>query len=380
MNKPVFAFIIVLLFSVTGQSKTTHFLTITPKFQSHFEKEHELNFVRVTLFTENRQDSLVLLQYNNCLEFKGKLPTYNGRFILIDKQIKYVEAKVEHPRFLTIFAKLNKTKIFKDSVDVFNKRHHILIYNTDIVLEKECETAKEFDYLFWSNNSPKGGYFFRNEIGVLLQDTLPDTLLTVFSEKYNLIELERNSESKRFRFKLKETVLKDGKNKIIKQLLLDSLIVRDAGAVIDTVSFTFISSFLKVASLPIKQINKLRLQPISGLKKLTAEMNYIKDHKLEYGCGLYRCKDGSAYELLSLQNDLKNNHTAKKCEEKEKLLKLEFKYFSLQTINLSNSGGKDEGRKRELNLNKMVKIHEKEKLIKSSYLAKMGRIDLILIE
>jgi len=34
-------------------------------------------------------------------------------------------------------------------------------------------------------------------------------------------------------------------------------------------------------------------------------MNYIKNKKLEYGCGLYRCKTGLGYELFEIQKKIK---------------------------------------------------------------------------
>lgn len=40
-----------------------------------------------------------------------------------------------------------------------------------------------------------------------------------------------------------------------KKWLLDSLIVRDAGFVVETVSFSFLSSFIKIASIPTQEIN-----------------------------------------------------------------------------------------------------------------------------
>lgn len=339
-----------------------------------------MSFVRVTLFTRNRLDSLVLLKYNNCLEFKNKLSSYNGGFIHIDKQIKFTEVKIEHPRFNTIFTELNTINVSKDSIDVFNKKHHILIYNTSVTLEKECATKPDFDYLFWTNNNPYGGYYFRNEIGVLFQDTLTDTLFKQFTNRFNLTLIELDVTKKLLRFKMNNEEIKDSKNKIIQNILMDSLIVKDVGFVIDTVSFSFVSSFIKVASLPIKEIKKMDLIPISGLKKLSKEMRYIKANNLEYGCGLYRSKEGYGYSLIQFQNSIKEEKTINKCKEQEKLLELEFEYFTLQTVNLSSSGGKHSGRKKELNLNKMVSIYEKEKEIKPSYFAKMGRLDLILIK
>ena len=267
-----------------------------------------------------------------------------------------------------------------NSIDVFNKRHHILIYNTTISLEKECDSKPEFDFLYLSNETPYGGYFFRNEIGVLLQDTLSKKQLETFSDNFKIDLIEKDSSNKILRFRTRDWEVKDGKNKTVKMLLLDSLVVKDAGVMIDTVENAFLSSFIMVASLPIKDVEKFNFFPISGLKSLTPEMNYIKDKKLEYGCGLYRCKTGLGYELFELQNKVNTRMTNKKCDERSELRALELEYFNIQTHNLSSSGGKFDGKKREHKTKKLVKIYDREQEIKPSYYAKLGRIGFHIIK
>ena len=379
MNKLIFLFIFFSFCFFSVFSKTTHLITITPNFDTHYEKDYEMDFMRVTLFTKNRLDSLILLKYNSCLELKKTLSSYDGAFIYINDQIKFTEVKIEHPRYSTFFTKLNIQNISKDSIDVFNKRHHILIYNTPISLEKECNTKQDFDYLFWTNNNPYGGYYFRNEIGVLLQDTLTDTLFKEFTNRSNLELIELDAQKKILRFKMGGEEIKNTKNQVIKELLLDRLIVKDAGFVVDTVSFSFVSSFIKIASIPTQEINKMKLIPISGLKNMSQEMSYIKENNLKYGCGLYRYKEGHGSNLIHIQNSIKKEKIFNKCTEKEKILELELEYLFLKTINLSSSGGKHSSRKKELNLKKMARIYEKKKKLKPAYFSKIGRLDLILI-
>jgi hypothetical protein len=339
-----------------------------------------MDFVKVTLFTNDRSDSILLKKHNSCDKLKNRLQGYTGEFILIDNEIKYTEVKVEHPRFTTQFSKLNTLYIAKDSIDVFNKRHHILIFHTTVSLEKECDNKPEFDFLFLANETPQGGYIFRDQIGVLLHNTLPDSLLSKFSHNFKIDLIEKDSSNKILRFRTRDLEIKDGKNKLIRDILLDSLIVKDAGVMIDTIENSFLSSFIKVASLPIKDIEKFNFFPISGLKKLTSEMNYIKNKKLEYGCGLYRCKTGLGYNLFELQNNVKLKRTNIKCDERAELLALELEYFKLKTHNLSSSGGKYDGKKRERKTNKMVKIYAREKEIKLSYYSKLGRVGFYLIK
>jgi len=146
----------------------------------------------------------------------------------LTENIKYTEVKIEHPRFTTVFSKLNTIDILKDSVDVFNKRNHILIYKTTVILEKACDKKPEYDFLFSVNKDSQGGYFFRNQIGVLLHDTLSSKQIEKFSNKFKIGIIEKDSTNKLLRFKTKDWEVKDGRNKIIKLLLLDSLIVKDA--------------------------------------------------------------------------------------------------------------------------------------------------------
>jgi len=56
------------------------------------------------------------------------------------------------------------------------------------------------------------------------------------------------------------------------------------------------------------------------------------------------------------------------------------KYFKIQTYNLSSSGGKYNGKKRENKKEKMVKINKREQEIKPSYFAKTGRISFNIIK
>ncbi len=380
MSKSILSLCLFLLSVTSVYSKTTQFITITPNFDLHFDKSYEMDFVKVTLFTNDRSRSIVLKMHNSCDKFKSRLKGYTGKFILIDKEIKYTEVKIEHPRFTTVFNKLNTLNVLKDSIDVFNKRHHILIFNTTVTLEKECDTKPEYDFLFLANEIPEGGYFFRNEIGVLLHDTLSKKQLETFSDNFQIDLIGQDTSNKLLRFKTRDWEIKDGKNKTIKLLLLDSVIVKDAGVMIDTVENAFLSSFIKVASLPIKDVEKFDFFPISGLQSLAPEMNYIQEKKLEYGCGLYRCKTGMGYELFDLQKNVKTKMTNKKCEERQELLALELEYFKIQTHNLSSSGGKYDGKKREHKTDKLVKIYDREQEIKPSYNAKLGRVGFHIIK
>ena len=375
MNKFILSFFIGLISFTSIYSKTTTLITVIPTFKAHFDKSYEIDFVKVTLFNSDRSKSLILQKNNSCDQFKTSINGYKGKFIFLTENIKYTEVKIEHPRFTTVFSKLNTIDILKDSVDVFNKRNHILIYKTTVVLEKACDKKPEYDFLFSVNKDSQGGYFFRNQIGVLLHDTLSPKQIEKFSNKFKIGIIEKDSTNKLLRFQTKDWEVKDGRNKIIKLLLLDSLIVKDAGVIIDTVENAFLSSFIKVASLPINDIKKFNFLPISGLKTLTSEMNYIKNKKLEYGCGLYRCKIGLGYELFEIQKKIK----IKICDERDELKALELEYFKIQTYNLSSSGGKYNGKKRENKKEKMVKIYKREEEIKPSYFAKKGRISFNII-
>lgn len=380
MNKFILLFFIGLTSFTSVYSKITTLINVIPEFTPHFDKSYEIDFVKVTLFNSDRSKRLILKKNNSCDQFKVSLNGYKNEFIFLTENIRYTEVKIEHPRFTTIFSKLNTINISKDSIDVFNKRNNILIYKTIVVLEKACETKTEYDFLFSVNKYSQGGYFFRNEIGVLLHDTLSSKQIESFSDKFKIVIIEKDSTNKLLRFKTKNWEVKDGRNKIIKLLLQDSLIVKDAGVIIDTVENTFLSSFIKVASLPINEIEKFNFLPISGLKTLNSEMNYIKNKKLEYGCGLYRCKTGLGYELFEIQKNIKIKMTNKKCNERDELKALELEYFKIQTYNLSSSGGKYDGKKRKFKIEKMVKIYNREQEIKPSYFAKTGRISFNIIK
>ena len=379
MKKTILSIFFYLISFSSLFSKTTYLITITPQFKTHFEKNFEMDFIKVTLFTNDRSKNLVLQKNNRCDKFKTTLNGYTGKFTLISKNIKYTEVRIEHPRFNTIFRKLNTINILKDSIDIFNKRHHILIYNTTVTLEKECKTKPEYDFLFIANETAQGGYFFRDQIGVLLHDTLSKEKLDTFSNNFNIDLIEKNNTKKLLRFKTRGWKVKNGRNKLIKLLLLDSLVVKDAGVIIDTIENAFLSSFIKVASIPIKDIEKFNFCPISGLKTLTSEMEYIKNKNLKYGCGLYRCKIGLGYELFDLQKKIRIKTTNKKCNERNKLRDLELEYFKTKIHNLSNSGGKYYGKKRVRKKNKMIKIHKREQEIKQTYFAKQGRISFNII-
>ena len=379
MNKFILSFFIILISVTSVNSKTTTLITIIPTFKAHFDKNHEIDFVKVTLFNSDRSKKLIIQKNNSCDQFKINLNGYTGEFIFLKENIKYTEVKIEHPRFTTIFSKLNTMNLLKDSIDIFNKRNHILIYKTIVILEKACDTKPEYDFLFSGNNDSQGGYFFRNQIGVLLHDTLSPKQIKKFSNKFKIDVIDKDSTNTLIRFKTRDWKVKDGKNKIISLLLLDSSIVKDAGVIIDTIENAFLSSFIKVASLPIKDIEKFNFLPISGLKKLTSEMKYIKNKKLAYGCGLYRCKIGLGYELFEIQKNIKVKMTNKKCSERDELKDLELEYFKIQTYNLSSSGGKYSGKKREHKKEKMVKIYKREQKIKPCYFAKTGRISFNII-
>ena len=167
-------FLLSILFSLNwgAFAKVTHLIVIKPKYDQLTFGENELNYFKITLFDEYRKDSLIIPRYSNCLNFKGKLAQYNGDFILYGKQIPYSEIKIEHPRYVTTFAHLNKTVTTIDSIDTFNQLHHILIHETVIEIEQECPEDPKFDYLFKSGTQSHGGFYNENHIGVLMHDSL----------------------------------------------------------------------------------------------------------------------------------------------------------------------------------------------------------------
>ena len=124
------SFFIILISVTSVYSKTTTLITIIPTFKAHFDKSYEIDFVKVTLFNSDRSKKLIIQKNNSCDQFKSSLNGYTGEFIFLKENIKFTEVKIEHPRFTTIFSKLNTMNLLKDSIDIFNKRNHILIYKT----------------------------------------------------------------------------------------------------------------------------------------------------------------------------------------------------------------------------------------------------------
>lgn len=221
MNKFILSFFIILISVTSVYSKTTTLITIIPTFKAHFDKSYEIDFVKVTLFNSDRSKKLIIQKNNSCDQFKISLNGYTGEFIFLKENIKFTEVKIEHPRFTTIFSKLNTMNLLKDSIDIFNKRNHILIYKTIVILEKECDTKPEYDFLFSGNNDSQGGYFFRNQVGVLLHDTLSPKQLKKFSNKFKIDVIDKDSTNTLIRFKTRDWKVKDGKNKIISLLLAE---------------------------------------------------------------------------------------------------------------------------------------------------------------
>ena len=374
-------FILSILFSFNWAAfaKVTHLIVIKPKYDQLTFGENELNYFKITLFDEYRQDSLIIPRYSNCLTFKGKLAQYNGDFILYGKQIPYTEIKIEHPRYVTTFAHLNKTVAPIDSIDIFNQRHHILIHETVIEVEQECHEDPRFDYLFKSGNQSHGGFYNDNHIAVLMQDSLTIDSLKSIAKKYQLTYKNKSYDGKTILFKLQKGKLKKGKNKVIGKLLMDSLLVKDAGVTTDTNLISFLSSFYRINALHIDQIDKWNFEPISGLMSMAEALIYIKNNELEMGCGLYRIKNGLGYKILDLQNQIEVKTHKKKCKESALLIALDKKHIIIHIRTFSIHGGKDIKKKKLKNEKKMREIYEEEKKVKKSFYTPFSFIEPILL-
>ena len=375
-------FLLSILFSLNwgAFAKVTHLIVIKPKYDQLTFGENELNYFKITLFDEYRKDSLIIPRYSNCLNFKGKLAQYNGDFILYGKQIPYSEIKIEHPRYVTTFAHLNKTVTTIDSIDTFNQLHHILIHETVIEIEQECPEDPKFDYLFKSGTQSHGGFYNENHIGVLMHDSLCIDSLKSIAKKYKLTYKNKSYDGKTILFKLQKGKLKKGKNKVIGKLLMDSLLVKDAGVTTDTNLISYFSSFYRINALYIDQIEKWKFNPISGLMSMAEALVYIKNNELEMGCGLYRIKNGLGYKILDLQKQIKVNTHKTKCKESALLVALDKEYIIIHTRTFSIHGGKDIKKKKKFkNEKRMAEIYEEEKEVKKSFYTPFSFIEPILL-
>lgn len=213
--------LLVFVMSFSGEAKTSHLFQIKINYDSLKYGENELNYFKVILFNENFTDSIQLKRYNNCLVLKGKFPQLNGSFFHYDQKVKYWWVQVEHPRYAKQLVKLNTDLVDKDSVDVRNKRHHIFTHVTELTCEEICPQNPNYDYMFWSNNEPFGGYMYENLIGVLFKDSLGTDSLKSIGEQYDL-----NFHSVAYTGKLvvynHKKKLKKKKNKVLIALLNDS--------------------------------------------------------------------------------------------------------------------------------------------------------------
>ena len=341
--------------------------------------EDDYNYFKITLFNATRTDSLILPRHNNCLTLKGKLLDYNGAFVLFDKKIKYTAAKVEHPLFLTSVYPINKTIIQSDSIDFFNKKHHIHIYKTDIELIRECPDKKVFDFFYFSDEKPKGGYNYENLIGVLFKDSLPKDSLKEIGNNFGLKFKSSSFTGKQVIYALAKGKLKKVNNKTIIALLNDSTRIKDAGVLIDSTDFQFFSSFFKIHALELNQIEKWKMEPVSGLKSFSKTMAYIKTNELEMGCGLYKNATGVGLKIIDWQVSTFKKELEDKCTEQYKLNENDREYVTLHTRTFSISGGKDIGEKKVQNEKRMGEIHEEDKILKKDYNAPIGYIEPIII-
>lgn len=379
-RKSIFLFSILLLLNWGVFAKVTHLIVIKPEYDQLAFGKNELNHFKITLFDESRRDSLLIPRYSNCLNVKGKLAQYNGEFILYDKQIPYTKIKIEHPRYVTTFTHLNKTVALIDSIDIFNQRHHILIHETRIKVEQECNEEKKFDYLFKSGNQSHGGFYNENHIGVLMHDSLTIDSLKSVAKKYKLTYKNKSYDGKNILFKLQKGKLKKGRNKVIGKLLMDSLLVKDAGVTTDTNLISYLSSFYRINALHIDQIDKWNFEPISGLMSMAKALIYIKNNELELGCGLYRIKNGLGYKILDLQNQIEVKTHKKKCKESALLIALDKEYITIKTRTFSIHGGKDIKKKKLKNEKKMGEIRKEEKEVKKSFYTPFSFIEPILLK
>lgn len=372
-------FVLLLWVGSTALSaKTSHLAFVKINYDSLKYGEQELDYFKVTLFNENFTDSILLNRYQNCLVLKGQLPQYNGTFLYYDKKINYSWVRVEHPRYDNQLLPLNTEVAQKDSVDEFNKRHHILFHITEVDLEETCMEQPGYDYLFWSNGVPYGGYLYPNQIGVLLKDSMGADTLRKIAQNHDL-----NYQSVSYNGKVvifnQEKKLKKKKNKGIVTLLEDSNLVEDAGFMLDTNTYLFASSFHRVCGVTIKEIEKRKLKPIGGLQSLAVETMYIREKELEMGCGLYRYDLGMGYWIFDYAAKLKDEELKDKCYEQSKWAVLDKEYHVLHTWNFSISGGSDKGKKKANNEKRMMAIHEEQKELMKQYKAPFAFVEPIII-
>lgn len=374
-------FLIIILINLSNLciAKTTQFIVIHPTHNGTKLNTEQLNLTRVTLFANERSDSLVLPIFNSCFKVKTPLARYNDQFILVDKTIRFDEIRIENPEFVSSFFPLNKTTILTDSIDQFNKRHHIFIYESTCDLEVECEDETA-DFYYRTNQKYAGGNYYRNHLAVLLIDTLDSTALSDFKIRHEISISRIENSGKLFLAKLNKGQVKDGKNKIIKQLLMDTLFVRDAGVLVDTNELQFISSFAKIHSMPMDEIEGLGYKGISQLKSMIKETNYATTHELEWGSGLYQRKTGLGYKIIEEQQKIRSESIADRCPIQEKLKDYDLEYLKLQTYNLSSSGGEDRGRKKHSNVDRMIEIKEKEKELFALFNAHLSHLEIVVVQ
>lgn len=370
--------LILVSLNIYGAS-VSHIIVLNPSSKEIELSQDDLNHFKITLFNASRSDSLVIPRYNNCLHFKGKLAGYNGQFILFGKSISYSEVKVEHPKFVTSFFELNKTFAFKDSIDEFNARHHILFHSTQLTLEQNCPQEPNYDFLFWSNSTPKGGYLYENLIGVLMKDSLPTDSLKSIGKEYELLYKGKSHTGKQVIYQLPKGKLKQTKNQAITRFLIDSNRVKDSGVLIDSTAYFFYSSFYKINALSINQIEKWNFAPISGLKSMAKSTAYITTNDLEMGCGLYNYPEGLGLNIIKWQKQTSLKESKDRCKEQAKLIANDKEYVILHTKTFSISGGKDVGKKKRSNEKRMGEIYKEDKELKKQYNAPFGYIEPIVL-
>lgn len=369
----------VFCYSSMLANSVSHIIELEPSTVDFTLTQEDLNHFKITLFNASGTDSLLIPRYNNCLHFKGKLAGYNGKFIFYDKKIPYSQVKVEHPKFPTTYFELNKTDAFKDSVDLFNKRHHILFHKTKLELFMDCPQEPTYDFMFWSDKKPMGGFYYENLICVLMKDSLSTDSLKGIGNEYNLQFQSKSYTGLQVIYKLRKGKLKGGKNPIFPLLVSDSLRVKDAGVLIDSTYYAFFSSFYKIHALTINQIEKWQFDPISGLKSMLPSITYIKANDLEMGCGLYKHPYGLGLNILKYQNQIIKQEFKDKCNEQSQLLQNDKEYLILHTKTYSISGGEDIRKKKRKNEKKMAEIHADDKILKKEFNAPFGYIEPIVL-
>lgn len=362
-----------------AEAKITQVLEIKLLFNGNLVNATQHDDFKLTLFNDDFTDSLTLLPHNSCIQLKNKWAFLNDKFVFIDKTIPYKKVRVEHPDYISNCVPLDLSTIKRDSTDTLNKYHHIIFKESFIELEKNCTEEKPFDYTLWIDNQPVGGYHYENLICVLFQDSLSIDSLKSIGLEHKLSLLSASYKNSIALYQLTKGKLKPTNNKVIQSLLADSLRIVDAGIPNDTNNYSFFSSKFKLCGLSLKQIEKLRLNPISSLQSLVKQQNHIIENELEMGCGLYKNTDGIAYAVITNYNKIRQEQIEKKCTEQEQLLKLDKEFIVLKTKTFSISGGKDKNNKAERNYDRMRAINEEQKELNKTYKAKLGFLSPVII-